>query len=350
MYPIPRTIGLLAAAGIAWVHAADADTYVTEVSGGGEQFDVGDVLEVDRTDLSATYYFEAIDSAQRPLAVAPFLSRSSRVTASLHRDDEVQTLTDISGNVLATTTEETRGVVVSGRHVWRDRGWYLGAAAGNADRDAPQSTVYSIDIDLKSYTLAIGKYVLPSTAVGLNLAQSSTVQDIEPLPACATLPFCPAAVGFEIRTDAAALSVFHVGEVRALTYSLSGGLQTSHIEVLARPAAPSPAPAPSGPAVPFNVGLVAAYSAVVTPNATSLGRVREYSAAGELFPTERLGIRLGYRRWDGDDVRDEAYELAATWFFKERIAAQVSTVRADRDAPDPLSRSDSASFSLLGRF
>lgn len=81
------------------------------------------------------------------------------------------------------------------------------------------------------------------------------------------------------------------------------------------------------------------------------GRFKAYSAGAELFPTMRLGIRLGYTRWDGGPVRDEGYELATTWFFQRNIAARLAFARTKQDVFNPSLRdADSAALQLIGRF
>jgi hypothetical protein len=73
-------------------------------------------------------------------------------------------------------------------------------------------------------------------------------------------------------------------------------------------------------------------------------RLRTYRAAGEVFPTARLGVRLGYTRPDGEGLysNDGGYDLAATWFFKPRVGVQFSYAES-------LTQIDSH-VRLIGRF
>jgi len=72
---------------------------------------------------------------------------------------------------------------------------------------------------------------------------------------------------------------------------------------------------------------------------------RVYSIATELFPTQRLGVRVGYSQPDGDSNID-AYDVGATWFFTPRVAVQFVLSRTDFGGP---SHSDNAGIRFLGR-
>jgi hypothetical protein len=75
---------------------------------------------------------------------------------------------------------------------------------------------------------------------------------------------------------------------------------------------------------------------------------RVYSVAGELFPTQRLGIRVGYSRLDDEFVDNDGYDVAATWFFKPRIAVQLAVGRMTIDAPGAQDV-DNAVLRFIGR-
>jgi hypothetical protein len=85
------------------------------------------------------------------------------------------------------------------------------------------------------------------------------------------------------------------------------------------------------------------------PSATPNQAVRQYSVAAELFPTDRLGLRVGYSRPDSDFDFD-SYDVAATWFFKPRVAVQFGLSRATLDtAPPDLRHSDNVGVRFIGR-
>jgi hypothetical protein len=79
--------------------------------------------------------------------------------------------------------------------------------------------------------------------------------------------------------------------------------------------------------------------------------LRVYSVAGELFPTNRLGIRLGYSRPDGEGADAESYDVGATWFFKPRVAVQFTLSRTSLDGVPlgAIHHSDSTGIRFIGR-
>jgi hypothetical protein len=60
-------------------------------------------------------------------------------------------------------------------------------------------------------------------------------------------------------------------------------------------------------------------------------------------------VRVGYSRPDGDfDV--DGYDVAATWFFKPRVAVQFALSHASfGNAPPGLGRSETAGVRFIGR-
>jgi hypothetical protein len=79
---------------------------------------------------------------------------------------------------------------------------------------------------------------------------------------------------------------------------------------------------------------------------------RAYAVAGELFPTNRLGVRIGYRTSDVEGFDDDidAYDVAATWFFKPRVAIELSLGRVTvSGVPSSSDESESAAIRFIGR-
>ena len=74
-----------------------------------------------------------------------------------------------------------------------------------------------------------------------------------------------------------------------------------------------------------------------------------YSIGGELFPTDRLGFRIGLARSDGDFVDDESYDLAATWFFTRAAAVQFVVARTESQLASLRRDIDTAELRLFGR-
>ena len=77
------------------------------------------------------------------------------------------------------------------------------------------------------------------------------------------------------------------------------------------------------------------------------GSVRVYSVAGELFPTNRLGVRIGYSQPDYGAVDVETYDVTATWFFKPRVAVQFGLSRTSIN--DAALEPESVAVRFIGR-
>lgn len=159
--------------------------------------DVARTAEADGATLSATYYFRPVDDCNGPYALAPFLDRSSRVGATYSEDKTTSVSPVISIGptppplvpvtpINPVPLPEPRSVTLvtraaarslSGRHVWRDSGWYVGAALAETEaaHPAPLPTPFSVlGDDLTTRTLTLGKYVARSTAVELSAASAET--------------------------------------------------------------------------------------------------------------------------------------------------------------------------------
>jgi len=367
--PILWTTALTAA-------CAHADEFSWQISGGVRESDLGQSVEAESGTLAATYFFRPVDDADGPYALAPFLERSSNLGASYSED---KTTTVVPGFTYAIpflppqpptppVTNVTRGAArsLSGRHVWRATGWYAGASLAETDvaAPAPLSTSFSVLGDeLNSASLEFGKYVGPSTAVELSLDAAKTSLTSE-IPLLCTSLLCsilaPAQITTTLETDLenVEVSAFHVGRLGRLRYSLAGGITTSEVTAtldvavtpLTLPTVPTvPAFLPVRP-VPIAGGVALGSGSTTSERSERSERTERYALAGELFPTQRLGIRLGYARWDGDEPLGETYELDATWFFKPSIGARVALSRAKSDLPVSTTRDvDTVALQLIGR-
>ena len=81
-------------------------------------------------------------------------------------------------------------------------------------------------------------------------------------------------------------------------------------------------------------------------------KFRAYSAGTELFPTQRLGVRLGYTSWQGDTQSDHAYDASTTWFFRRDFAVRFAlsrTTQTVREFQNSLAKIDVAEVWLIGR-
>jgi hypothetical protein len=148
----------------------------------------------------------------------------------------------------------------------------------------------------------------------------------------------------ETQRDYASVSVLHVRRFRSLTYSLSGRIAgSSGTFTFDAPAFTFPPP--------INVTQPAIHDEFSIP------RLQSYSVAGELFPTARLGVRLGYARWDDDTPADDAYDVAATWFVRRDLGLQFVFSRQTVDdetagifTDDDFDNADAVTFRVMGRF
>lgn len=127
--------------------SASGEDFSWQLSGGYGETELAPFADTERTMLDATYYIDPVDDSRGPYALAPFLNRSSRVTAGV--TNEKTTITTLVAGVAPVppsspttvdVTEETTGYSVSGRYVWSRSGWYVGAG-GSATRSRGVSPV-----------------------------------------------------------------------------------------------------------------------------------------------------------------------------------------------------------------
>jgi hypothetical protein len=270
--------------------AGSAAEYSWQVAGSAQHIESGDALVGDGDALDATYYFRPVDDQIGPYALAPFLNRSSRVSAAIHREDQTETRTlqyygppilnlPVSGPLVLVSRIETQGYALSGRHVWRDSGWYAGAGYRGADIDTPSVSMYDSVVDLEGYRVLAGKYLGRTTSLELTWDSATTTNEI----------------------------------------------------------------ANSGAPVRFVVSDVSS-------DAPTLGRSRMYTLGGELYPTARLGVRFGYGRWEHDTLQDDRYSFSTTWFANRHLALHFSLERRSRREPLSFPDIDDATLRLIGRF
>ena len=302
-----RLIGAAVVAACA-AFAAQAEEFSWQLSGATRHVEAND-SELDSWAVDGTYYMNPIADSAGPYALASFLNPTTRVSATASRSDTPQDVFD-----------DPTSYTLGGAYVLPGEKWYVGAEYAKSDLDDEPPVTIS---DPKGYGVHAGRYLGANTTLELRLGRSEQKSSLTCPPGvfCIGLP-----VEIELTTDSVGLEVFHVRRFRSLTYSLQGGVSERDADIDIRPSTVS--------GIPF---------------ATADQAVRQYSVAGELFPTDRLGVRVGYSQPDGDfDV--DSYDVAATWFFKPRIAVQFSLSRVSNDdAPPGLGRSESAGLRFIGR-
>jgi hypothetical protein len=282
--------------------AAQAEEFSWQLSGAMRQAESANST-MDSWGLDATFYMKPIADSTGPYALASFLNPTTRVSLSASRTD---------------TPLDPTAYTLGGAYVLPGEKWYVGGSyAKSVVDDVPPVT----QSGPKGYGLHAGRYLGANTTLELTLGRSEQKSSVAcgPVPQlCLTVPN-----EIELTTDSVALEVFHVRRFRALTYSLQGAVVERDSDVEVRPPLPG----------------------VAVGNGSSL---RQYSVAAELFPTDRLGVRVGYSR--PEDFDAEGYDVTATWYFKPRIAMQFGLGQASNDeAPPGLGRSESIGLRFIGR-
>ena len=358
---------LLAAAMSVVAVAVGAEDYRWQISGGYGETELAPFADTERLLLDATYYLDPVDDARGPYALAPFLNRSSRVSAGITSEETTIVTPVLSIGVpppgaptTLTTTEKTRGLAVGGRYVWPASGWYVGASYRDADTDHEPLPAASQqqETEMDGYQVFGGRYFDESTS--LDLGAGTTRQTSELVLTCLTSLCLSASAATRIDTDDWSIGALHVRRGSRLTYSITGRISSAEVvptieEVtLTLPPGVSSLVPPSFPGgltvLPIEFRSVA--FSVATPLTGPLPIADErdmYSLGAELFPTERLGFRIGLSHADGDYAEEDSYDVAATWFFKRGVAVEFALVRTAHEA-GPLQRdSDGSQLRLLGR-
>jgi hypothetical protein len=114
-----------------------------------------------------------------------------------------------------------------------------------------------------------------------------------------------------------------------MQYSLSGAIASSEVETTTDTSITQSVPQP-----PIFLPTAPSDIAGGFDPFFSVSEQRErYELVGELFPTQALGVRVGYARWDGEPGLDKRYELGATWFFRRNVGAELVVTRTEAGLP-----------------
>jgi hypothetical protein len=197
------------------------------------------------------------------------------------------------------------------------------------------------EFDQKSYSVVAGKYLGPKTSLELSMSRfrQQAVQVLASICLRPTICIPPLALEQDARIDEVGMSFVHVRRFRALDYSLFGrAAQTStHL----RMGSLVPLTSPGGPFVPVSTSTTSVELAA--PDAWA------YSVGTELFPTQKIGVRVAYITFNDDPTRDDAYEVDATWFFRRKAGVQFAWSQT-RSAPGLAPRSnDTGAVRFIGR-
>jgi hypothetical protein len=333
-----------------------AEEFSWELSGGASRSELDPLLETDGSSVLATYHFGGVEDGTGPYALATFLDPTTSVSAGLSQ--EKQTSHSISFGPAPIITgqfdlvTETDDYSLSGRYVMRDSRWYFGGSYSENDVEPPQAMTVIAE-DSKDYGLVVGKYLGAATSLELELGTSKDRSERSTIVCVGTvgcLTFTPLIL--QRTTDTAALDVLHVRQFRKLTYSLSGRVSetSAHAEIdtpaISFPLFPGPLPPP-----PFIIVVPPGLNIPARHEELSLERARVYSVGGEIFPTQKIGVRLGYARFDGPGATaDDAYDLAATWFVTRNVGVRFAFARQRAEDESALNDSDTVSLRAMGRF
>jgi hypothetical protein len=327
-----------------------ADQFSWQLSGGTLQSSYESYRDTDHSSIDATYYLDPVDDTQSPYALAPFLDPATQIGASVSRDRQT---VPVAASLFApsavsefvTTTDD---YTIAGRYVLPASKWYAGGRYTKSNISPPSpSTNEKIDAD--AYGVVAGKYLGPNTTLDLTANRSSqTLHESINLcgfSGCANLPF-----EIENTVDDLGLGFEHVRRLEKLPYSLSGRVvQTSaHSDTRFAPVPPNLI---GGIGNPIGGYIVISPAPIVAPFAFAfaLPRYWTYSFAGEVFPTRKLGVRLGYTNFDHGFGPDARYDVAATWFFRRNIGMQVAWSLAVTDTPLGRLDEDGYAVRFVGR-
>ena len=337
MPPSPRdsrSLGfVLAGAYLAVAAGARAEEFSWELSGAASQEERDPLFDTDRWSVRATRYFDGVDDTRGPYALAPFFDPTTSVSANVGRDKRtshpIGLVSGIGTPVDAVT--ETDEYAIGGRYVLPTSKWYFGGRYERSETDA-------YDVEGDAYGLLAGKYFGASTSLELALTSSEQRSQFD-VPLCPP-PICTTTGTFEteLETDEAGLAVMHVRRFRSLTYSLFGRIVQTEASAVVR-----------FPETIISIGGVPVTIPTLTSEA-DLPRIRTYSVGGELFPTSKVGIRLGYTTFDGDVSADDAYDVAVTWFFRRNVGLQFTFARQRADDATDFRYADTVGIRATGRF
>jgi hypothetical protein len=349
-----RTLFAYGLLGFGFVSAtlARADEFSWELSGAVSRVEREQLADTDRSSLSAAYNFDPVDDTSGPYALASFFDPATRVAVTASHQETASggySYSSFASVALPELVTESDDYTVSGRYLLPESRWYFGGIYGTADIDGP-AVFQEIVIDADHYGLVAGKYFGTATLLELSVDSAESRSEADSI-FCIVGQIC--VVGgrstTETTTESASIDVLHVRRFRSLTYSLSGRVfETSTDLEIHRPEFTIPFPF-TGP-VPILPGPLPSITVPARATKVSVPSMRTYSVAGELFPTAKLGVRIGYSRFDGDVAPDEAYDVATTWFFRRNVGLVFAYSRQSAGDDAEFRYTDTAVIRAIGRF
>jgi hypothetical protein len=325
--------------------SARADEFAWELTGLVSEADQVSFLETDFWSLQATHFFDPVDDANGPYALAAFLDPSTRVSVAVSHEERTIAagISGIGGlPVFTPVVVEADAYAVSGLYLLPQSKWYFGGRYTESDIGDSAS----FEQPENGYGVLVGKYLGSATTLEAAWNVYESEREFPVGSFCIVGQPCTVLGTGESKRqqELASVSVLHVRRSRSMTYSLSGRIAGSRANVsLKTPAVTLPPP--------FNSTFPAIDSSF------SLPRLQSYFVGGEVFPTAKLGLRLGYTRWDDDTPADDAYDVAATWFVRRDFGIQFIYSRQNFDdigsiflfTDDDFDAADTATIRLIGR-
>jgi Putative general bacterial porin len=351
-----------AAALFALASSANGEEFSWQLSGGYGETELSQFADTERTTLEATYYFDPVDDSRGPYALAPFLNRSSRVTGGVMKETTTITapvayigLLSPTGPTAVDVTEDTTGYSVGGRYVWAASGWYVGAAYRDLDTDQEPSSPLSLQgTTSDGYELFGGRYFGESTS--LDLTAGTARQTTELTLTCITSLCLSGSAATQIDTDDWSIGALHVRQGSRVSYSIAGRISgtditpsVSPLVLTLPPGAPPPQPFPGTIIGGISAAPFTFIAAPFTGPFQSLDERKTASIAGELFPTDRIGLRIGLAHSNGEYGDDDSYDVAATWFFTRAAAVEFVLARTQSEIFSLSRDIDSAELRVFGR-
>jgi hypothetical protein len=348
---------------VSFPQAARADEFAWELSANASRYELEPLLDTDRSSLGATYFFGGVDDGLGPYALASFLDPKTRIGVTAAREDQTSYPIGSGSQNLPPSERRTDRYSLAGRFVFPETKWYVGGGYERPDRPASANGLglaMNEDMEEKAYSAVLGKYLGDATSIELGLRRSELRMEGDSFY-CVVNLFC--AIGgtlvAEQTTDDVALAAAHVRRFRALTYRLTGRVeQTSGDAVIHTSAFEIPLfdfqPVPRGPILGPITGtpIFGPIGPTTIPAQTSeldLGTFRVYSTSGELFPTTKLGVRVGYSRWDGDSSIDDAYDVGVTWFVRRDLGLGAWWQRQTNDVTATFRHAETLGLHIFGR-
>ena len=321
--------------------------YSWELSGRAGQSESGGYLESEAAALSVAYHFDPVEDGSGPPALAGFFDPATSVSITASQD-QLRTGGTVQVGPTVTVFEyetEVSDYAIGGQYLLPRSKWYAGGRYSSRDFDEPlQSGVTQSSTDENAYGLVAGKYFgTGATRLQLSLERSENETE-RSINYCLIALLCINGVSrTEQATDQARVDVMHVRRFRSATYALFGGVSevSGRLDILPTVLA-VPSRLPASPAPP---GLAAI--AGVSSTGFDLGPIRSYSVGAELYPIAKLGVRVGYSRFDGQTSQDDAIDLRLSWFFRPSIGLELSVAREESDFE--FLDADRAALRVIGR-